>query len=554
MQLKSQQRDIDWWQGALIYQIYPRSFKDSNQDGIGDINGIISKLDYLSWLGIDAIWISPFFTSPMRDFGYDVSDYRNVDPMFGTLQEFKLLLQKAHNLDIKIIIDQVISHSSSDHPWFIESQKDKHNHYSDWYVWADPKADGTAPNNWLSVFGGSAWQFNARRGQYYLHHFLESQPDLNFFNPQVTQQLLADIEFWLQLGVDGVRLDACNFYYHDDKLRDNPPLPPEQSLAKNVELSNPYAMQQHIFDISRPQSLEFHKQIRQLLDRYPGCISIGEIGADDALKEMANYLNGGDKLHLAYTFDLLTTDFTAAAIYDIIDQIQTNIGQYWPCLSYSNHDVVRTASRTATAGDPLQVFCVMALLCSLRGSICIYQGEELGLQEAELSFEQLQDPFGINFWPEFKGRDGCRTPMVWDDSLHGGFSNCAPWLPIADSHWEHNVKAQTAIPNSLLNKIRLFWQWRAQQPALIKGKIQLIYQDKQLLVFTRNCPTQQLLIAFNLSDKKVKAKVNQPFNSINGHGFDGDEEACSEAFTLRPWSGLYLDISAQSQPINWIRI
>lgn len=266
----------DWWRGAVIYQIYPRSFQDSTNSGMGDLAGIIARLDYVADLGVDAIWLSPFFPSPQKDFGYDVSDYKNVDPIYGTLHDFEKLITKAHTLGLKVVIDQVMSHTSDQHDWFVQSHADQTNDKADWYVWADPKPDGTPPNNWLSVFGGSAWQFDARRSQYYLHNFLVEQPDLNFHNPDVREALLDAGKFWLDLGIDGFRLDTANFFFHDKQLRDNPPYTGPQS--HDVPMVNPYAYQDHIYSKSQPENLDFLKEVRTLLNQYPGTTSVGEVG------------------------------------------------------------------------------------------------------------------------------------------------------------------------------------------------------------------------------------------------------------------------------------
>ncbi len=301
----------DWWRGAVIYQIYPRSFRDSDGDGIGDLPGILEKLDYVAGLGVDAIWISPFFKSPMADFGYDIADYRAVDPMFGTLEDFDRVLQRAHALGLKVMIDQVLSHTSDQHPWFQQSRQSRDNPKADWYVWADAKPDGSPPNNWLSIFGGVAWQWEPRRGQYYLHNFLTSQPDLNFHNPDVRRAVLENVEFWLQRGVDGLRLDAINFCFHDRLLRDNPPKPPELRVGRGFSPDNPYAFQYHWHNNTQPENLAFLEELRALMDRYPGTAALGEISSEDSLATMDEYTRAG-RLHMCYSFDLLTEDASAA--------------------------------------------------------------------------------------------------------------------------------------------------------------------------------------------------------------------------------------------------
>lgn len=499
----------EWWRGCVIYQVYPRSFYDSNNDGIGDLPGVTQKLDYIASLGVDAIWLSPFFTSPMKDFGYDVSDYCDVDPMFGSLSDFDTLIQKAHSLGLKIIIDQVLNHSSDEHLWFKESRQNKTNNKHDWYVWQDPKPDGSVPNNWLSVFGGPAWHWDSRRKQYYLHNFLNSQPDLNFHNPDVVDALLDTVEFWLKRGVDGFRLDTANFYYHDLALRNNPPREDIEEGGIGIRPDNPYAYQLHLYDKSQEINISFLQRLRSLLDQYPGTTTVGEVGCDFSLKTMAQYTQGDDKLHMCYSFDLLTKDNSMEHVRKTIETIEDALGDGWPCWSIGNHDVERVASRWGqekSNHEQAKVFMVM-LLC-LRGSICLYQGEELGLREAELTFDQLVDPFGIAFWPEFKGRDGCRTPMPWENTLNAGFSKATPWLPVALDHLSQNVAEQTNNENSTLKAYQAFLHLRKEHAELISGSIQFIYSDNQHLVFIRSLPNQESLISLNTSADESEFAIN----------------------------------------------
>lgn len=493
----------DWWRGGVIYQVYPRSFFDSNGDGVGDLRGVLEKIDYIASLNVDAIWLSPFFTSPMKDFGYDVSDYRGVDPLFGTLDDFKALVQAAHARDIRVLIDQVLNHSSDQHAWFAESRSSRDNPKADWYVWADARPDGTPPNNWLSVFGGPAWTWDSRRKQYYLHNFLSSQPDLNFHCEAVQQQLLDDMEFWLKLGVDGFRLDAANFYFHDKLLRDNPPNTEVREGSIGVRADNPYAFQRHLYDKTQPENLDFLRRLRALLERYPGSASVAEIGCDHSLRTMAAYTGGGDTLHMAYSFDLLTEQCSPAFIRRTLESVEAELGDGWPCWSTGNHDVVRVMSRWALNGqpEPARGRLLMALLLSLRGSVCLYQGEELGLSEAELRYEDLVDPYGIRFWPEFKGRDGCRTPMPWSATAeHAGFSHAKPWLPVAEAHRSLAVSEQERDPDSMLNVYRRFLGWRAEQPVLVSGEMRMLHHDDALLVFERRLGEETWVCLFNLGD------------------------------------------------------
>jgi alpha-glucosidase len=499
--------DKDWWRGAVIYQIYPRSFQDHNGDGVGDLVGITERLDYVADLGVDAIWLSPFFTSPMKDFGYDVSNYRDVDPIFGTLGDFDRLLEKAHALGLKVIIDQVISHSSDKHPWFQESRLSRTNVRSDWYVWADPKPDGNPPNNWLSIFGGSAWTWDSRRMQYYLHNFLASQPDLNFHNPDLQDALLGEMRFWLERGVDGFRLDTVNFYFHSTGLESNPVVKPEDFNASTAPAVNPYNFQEHLYDKSRPENLKFLQRLRALMNEYPGKTTVGEIGdSQHQLAVMAQYTSGTDKLHMAYTFDYLGGLFDAAHFRKSIAATETQAPDGWICLAFSNHDVVRHVSRWATHGQQ-DAFTRLAalLLLSMRGSVCLYQGEELGLTEAELAFEDLADPYGIEFWPQFKGRDGCRTPMVWQSQSHLGAFSTAPraWLPVPADHLARAVDLQERDPGSVLSFYRAMLRFRRRHPALSKGSIELVEAPAGVLAFTRKGDAETLLCVFNMSETQV---------------------------------------------------
>jgi alpha-glucosidase len=512
--------DVDWWRGAVIYQIYPRSFLDTNGDGVGDLPGIIKRLDYVAGLGVDAIWIAPFYRSPMADFGYDIADYRSVDPLFGTLADFDRLLDKAHALKLKVMIDQVPSHTSVEHAWFRESRESRDNPKADWYVWADPREDGTAPNNWLSIFGGPAWKWEPRRQQYYLHNFLTQQPDLNFHNPAVRAAVLDDIRFWLDKGVDGLRLDAINFCFHDAELRDNPPKPASQRTGRGFSPDNPYAYQYHRYNNTRPENLAFLEEIRALLDRYPGVAALGEISAEDSLTTIAEYTRGM-RLHMGYSFELLTDDFSAAYIRETVSRLDAKMDGGWPCWAISNHDVERVLSRWGgnQPSAPLANL-LTAMLCSLRGPACVYQGEELGLTEAEVPYEALRDPFGIAFWPQFKGRDGCRTPMPWQAEANGGFTSGTPWLPVPREHLDLAVAVQTGNPVSTLNSFRIFMHWRRAHPALRSGTISFIDTPEPVLAFTRSADAENLLVAFNLSDHAAELEL-PPLGKIQplqGHG------------------------------------
>ncbi|GMV28171.1 MAG: alpha-glucosidase AglA [Rhodanobacteraceae bacterium] len=492
-----------WWRGAVIYQVYPRSFQDADGDGVGDLPGLLTRLDYIASLGVDAIWISPFFKSPMHDFGYDIADYRDVDPLFGTLADFDAVLARAHALGLKVMIDQVLSHTSIEHAWFLQSRESRDNDKADWYVWADARADGTPPNNWLSIFGGGAWQWEPRRRQYYLHNFLTTQPDLNFHHPEVQQAALDNVAFWLARGVDGLRLDAINFCFHDRQLRDNPAKPPEQRVGRGFSADNPYAYQFHYYNNTQPENLAFLERLRALMDRFPGVVSLGEISAEDSLATTAEYTRPG-RLHMGYSFELLTEDGSPAYIRRTVERLEAQMHEGWPCWAVSNHDVQRVVTRwggaTPVPDLPIQL---LMLVCCLRGSVCLFQGEELGLPEAELPFDAIRDPYGIAFWPDFKGRDGCRTPMPWDDSTHAGFSRSTPWLPVAAAHAGLDVARQERDPASTLQRLRRFLHWRRDQPALIDGTIRFVDAPEPALVFERACASQRVVLSFNLGDEPL---------------------------------------------------
>ena len=513
--LHSAAADSDWWRGAVIYQIYPRSFQDSNGDGIGDLLGISQRMEYIASLGVDGIWVSPFFTSPMKDFGYDVSDYCDVDPMFGTLDDFDVLIASAHKHGLKVMIDLVLSHTSDQHPWFQESKQNRSNPKADWYVWADPKPDGTPPNNWLSIFGGPAWQWHAGRQQYYLHNFLAEQPDLNFHNEDVQQALLNVTRFWLERGVDGFRLDTINFYFADKDLRDNPALPPEKRNDNIAPSVNPYNHQEHLYSKNQPENLAFLKRFRALLDEYPAKTCVGEVGdAQRGLEILGQYTSGPEMVHMCYAFEFLgKTPLDAQRIADVFAELERVGKDGWPCWAFSNHDVMRHASRWDLSPEAQRLFATL-IMC-LRGSVCLYQGEELGLPEADVAFDDLQDPYGIAFWPEFKGRDGCRTPMVWDQSNgHGGFSQNRPWLPVSDLHMHRSVAAQEDDPNGLLHHYRRAIALRKSYAALAKGEYFDLRVKGDVLSFVRKRGSEIIFCAFNMSDSP--ARCNAPEGDWTG--------------------------------------
>jgi alpha-glucosidase len=493
----------EWWRGAVIYQIYPRSFRDTNGDGIGDLAGIVEGLDYIAALGVDGIWISPFFTSPMKDFGYDVADYCGIDPSFGNFEDFDRIIAKAHSLGLKVIIDQVYSHTSDEHAWFRESRQDRTNPKADWYVWADPKPDGSPPSNWQSVFGGSAWQWDGPRKQYYLHNFLTSQPDLNVHNRQVQDALLDVARFWLNRGVDGFRLDALNFAMHDPLLRDNPP-----SGVPMDEVTRPFDMQVKQFNQSHPDIVAFLERIRQTIDAFPGRFTVAEVGGPEPLAEMKAFTEGGKRLDSAYNFDFLYAPrLTAPLVRATLSQWHGTPGEGWPSWAFSNHDAPRAVTRWAMDGDMARAARLnMLLLLALRGNPIIYQGEELGLPQGEVAFEDLRDPEAIANWPHTLGRDGARTPMPWQESApQAGFSSAArTWLRCDPAHAAFAVDRQSADPHSTLNYTRALLGLRRQLPALASGAITLLDTPEALVAFLRHDASGTVLCAFNLGEEVLE--------------------------------------------------
>ncbi|GGY57081.1 alpha-glucosidase [Parvularcula lutaonensis] len=481
-----------WWKGAVIYQIYPRSYRDTNGDGVGDLKGVIEKLPYVADLGVDGIWLSPFFTSPMHDFGYDVADYCDVDPVFGTLQDFDTLLSEAHDRGLKLIIDQVYSHTSDRHPWFRDSRQ-RRNGRDDWYVWADAKEDGTPPNNWLSVFGGPAWSWDTGRRQYYLHNFLREQPDLNFHNEEVQEEILETAKFWLERGVDGFRLDVANYYLHDDQLRDNPP-------SKAEAPKRPYDFQRHVYNRSRPENLEFIERFRTLLDSHDAKMAVAEVFSDKPIERSTEYTEGPKRLHTAYSFSFLHAEEMSAGLIRSALEAWTS-PEAWPSWSFSNHDVARVLTRWGGEDAPPECArMLIALLTCLRGTAFIYQGEELGLPQADVPYEMLKDPEAIRFWPDNLGRDGCRTPMPWvSEAENVGFGLGVPWLPIDPRHKLLAVDLQEADPDSVLHFTRNFLELRKGQPALQSGSITFHDAPEPVLAFTRKSGEDAILCVFNLS-------------------------------------------------------
>ena len=522
--------EMPWWRGAVIYQIYPRSFCDSDADGVGDLQGITRNLDYVASLGVDAIWLSPFFASPMKDFGYDVSDYLAIDPLFGNMDDFDRLVAHAHDLGLKVIIDQVYAHTSDQHSWFRESRSNRTNDKSDWYVWADPRSDGTPPNNWLSVFYGPAWTWDARRMQYYMHNFLPAQPQLNVNIPAVQDALFETARFWLRRGVDGFRLDAINFAMHDRKLTDNPPV-----LEEDAVMRRPFDFQHHLHNQSQPGLLSFIEGLAKVVtgfgaDRF----TVAEVGGEQALSEMQSITAGNGRLNTSYGFDFLYADrLSPSLVLNALANWPDTTGEGWPSWAFSNHDAPRAVSRWDDGFDSdHRAKLLLALLLSLRGNVFLYQGEELGLPQANIAFEDLRDPEAIANWPLTQGRDGARTPMPWtENEPYAGFSTVKPWLPVPEAHIRRAVSVQNAAADSVLMRTRELLELRRSNAAIKIGRFEPLALPSPLLGFDRIAGGMHVRCLFNLSSQKLTSDA-----IVDGECLFSCGDVDQSARVLGPWA------------------
>lgn len=484
----------------MFYQVYPRSFQDSDGDGVGDLVGLIARLPYIAELGVDAIWLSPVFASPMKDFGYDVSDYCAIDPLFGTLADFDRLIDAAHRLGLRLIIDQVWSHTSDQHPWFADSVQRLASR-ENWYVWADAKADGSPPNNWQASFGGPAWTWHPVRRQYYLHNFLSSQPDLNFHCAPVQDAILDVARFWLDRGIDGFRLDVINYIAHNRALTDNPPRQLNEIPAQTIRF------QRQLHNKSQPEALVFVGRLRSLLDSYGDRMVVGEIFDDDMLGRQREYTDGPERLHTAYSFYLLNAARADPMLFtSAVDAWAGASG--WPSWSLGNHDVPRFPTRLAHDDQRLTRALIALLLC-LPGTPFLYQGEELGLEQAQVPFAALRDPFSLASYTGGSGRDGARTPMPWStDAPGGGFTTGEPWLPLDPRHLARSVAAQSIDPGSTLAWTRRWLKLRRAHPALQTGSARVVAAPPGVFAIERADSRGVLLAAFNL--KPEPATLEDP--------------------------------------------
>jgi len=520
-----------WWRGAVVYQVYIRSFCDGNGDGQGDFAGLISKLDYIAKLGVDAIWLSPIHPSPNRDWGYDVSDYDDVHPDYGTLADFDALLAAAHARGLKIIVDEVLCHTSDEHAWFRDSLNKGAK--SDWYVWADPKPDGTAPNNWLSAFGGPAWSYQPARRQHYHHKFLRQQPKLNWHNPDAKAAALAVLDFWLARGADGYRLDVANAYLHDPTLTDNLATPPEERTP--AVWADAAELQRHFHDSNLPENIGCLAEIRCTVERHCDRFVFGEFS--EGYERAGAYAAPDEGLHAAYTFFMLRANKLSPDFIRDNCALLARHPRHWPCVSFCNHDIVRTVTRFGGGpdGDPALAKLLLALLLSIRGTVLMYQGEELGLPDVDLRRDQLKDPIGDLYYPLFKGRDGCRTPMPWNgDAPNLGFTTGTPWLPLGPAHRALAASQQDGDGQSTLNFARRFLSARKQCDALRLGEIELLDAPASVLAFVRAYGSERVLCAFNMSRETVEFR-NDLLSGAAATGWGAGEAAAkADSLTLGP--------------------
>jgi len=551
-------RHGEWWQNAVIYQICPWSFQDSNGDGTGDLEGIIDRLDYIQSLQVDAIWLTPINESPMDDLGYDVTAMRKVGSAFGTTEQFDRLLSLAHQRGLMVIMDGVWNHTSDRHPWFEDSRAGRDGRHADWYVWADPSPDGGPPNNWLSCFNGeSGWRYVEARKQYYWASFLPSQPDLNWHHPDVRDAILQRMRFWLDRGVDGFRVDAVNFFAQDPALRDNPQRQRKDGLPDGVDEDNPLTQQRLVNSFNRPETLAYLKPMRELVDQYPGAMLLGEVTlCEDSIENAAAYTQGTDRLHLAYHSGLLFDEpMTAQRLRSLLQRVNEHFGEGGTCWMVGNHDYGRLRSRWGSkvkAYDDDFYRMAAALLVSLPGALCIWQGDELGLPEAripqDIPLKDMRDPFGRMLYPKVAGRDGSRTPMPWDDRApHAGFSSRKPWLPIPKSHQSRSVFRQNGDPCSLLNCWRQLIGWRRSQPALEAGINEMLPLRAPLLGFVREYAEQRLLCVFNLSDREVHTTLPEVDYVLPVTGLDLTSHYDGLTLTLPPWGVFFADMRSHAQ-------
>lgn len=539
---------MDWWQTGVIYQVYPRSFQDSNGDGIGDLAGLTTRLEYLAWLGVDAVWISPFYPSPMVDFGYDVTDHTGVDPAYGTLADFDALLARAHALGLRVLVDFIPGCTSNQHPWFKESRASRFSPVRDWYLWRDPAPEGGPPNNWLSHFGGPAWTLDETSGQYYLHTFLPEQPDLNWRNPKVQVALLDVMRFWLERGVDGFRIAAVPLLVKDVQFRDEPPNP-----DFDPQWDNPRYQRLPVYADNQPEVHDVLRHFRRLLDTYPGRIAVGEMPDYFPPETLAVY-SRPDRLHLAFTPCPLSLPWRAADLRACADKTQAAFGaEVWPTWVMGNHDRPRLTSRIG----PAQARAAALLLLTMRGTPFIYYGDEIGMLDAPIPPEARRDrvrsarpPNEADGGPANRSRDPGRTPMQWDSMPNAGFSGTPPWLPIGPDYEHRNVAAQRADTGSLLSLYRFLLRYRRGSPALQQGTYRSLDTDSpECFAFLRETPEERLLIVLNLADtaRVVSLPPLGEGQVITSTLMDRAERIDLQTIFLREHEGILFDVHGPAE-------
>lgn len=500
-----------WWKDGTIYHVYLRSFADSNGDGLGDLPGLIERLDYLNGkadsLGVDAIWVSPCFPSPDKDFGYDVADYRAIDSHYGTMADLDRLVQEAHRRGIRVMLDLVFNHSSDRHPWFLESRASRQNPHRDWYLWRDPRPDQRPPNNWHAVFGGRAWEWDEPTQQFYYHMFLKEQPDLNWRNPDVRRELMDTVRFWLDRGVDGFRLDVFNAWFKHAKMPDNPP---RRGLRG-------YERQHHIYDVNQPEMFEALAELRRILDSYPQRAAVGELFGTGA--QLAASYCGPDKLNLVFNFIFSGCHWRPVEFLKAIQDWDSAVpAEGWPCYVLSNHDLPRHVSRCGGRHPDEVAKVAAALLLTQRGTPFVYYGEEIGMRDLPLARRQIVDPPGRRYWPFYKGRDPARGPMQWNGSVHAGFTTGVPWLPVHPDHVSRNVAAQRQDPRSVFSFYRALLRLRRDTAALRRGSFKaLTGRPTQGLAYLRNVPQETALVALNFTPAPIRLELDE---TVPGTGWD----------------------------------
>jgi alpha-glucosidase len=526
---------MEWWQRGILYEIYPRSFQDASGDGVGDLTGILQRLDYLADLGVEGVWIAPIYPSPMADFGYDISDYRNIDPLFGTLDEFDRLLEAIHERGMKLILDFVPNHTSDQHPWFLESRSSRENPKRDWYLWRDPAPGGGPPNNWLSNFGGSGWEHDPASGQYYYHSFLKQQPDVNWRSKELRQAMFDVLRFWLERGVDGFRVDVMWLLIKDEQFRDNPPNPGYRANASSSHKLLP------VYNANRPEVHELVAAMRALLDSYKARVLIGEIYLP--IEQLVTYYGEGLKgAELPFNFQLIQCAWSAEAIAEVIRDYEAALpAGAWPNWVIGNHDQARIASRVGTA----QARIAAMLLLTLRGTPTMYYGDEIGMRDVPIAPEEVQDPAERNEPGLGLGRDPERTPMQWDSSRGAGFSKATPWLPLSSDHETINVEALSGQPDSILGLYRALIQLRRSNEVLISGRLDNVASKSNLLSYERIKDRQRFLIVLNFGNEEQSTEIRHGRILMSTH-MDRAGDLVHSHLDLRPQEGLIVSLDSES--------